>query len=203
MTLIIRNKLVEKEDRNKQLKEIIDGCVRGKRKYQERLFKMYYGKMLSVCMRYMPDQDSAQEIVQVGFIKVFDKLGSYDFNGSFEGWLRRIMANTAIDAIRKSKKDPFLAEDEARTFQDNSPEPMIHEEEIELTGMKAEMAMKAIQSLSPAYLAVFNLYVFENQTHKEIAEILGISEGTSKSNLAKAKANLKKILEKEFDKIHH
>lgn len=189
------------ENDNKQLKEIIEGCIRGKRKYQERLFKLYYGKMLTVCNRYMYDQDSAQEIVQVGFIKIFDKLASYDFNGSFEGWMRRIMANTAIDAIRKAKKDPFLAEDEARSFVDNAPEPFEKEEYLEITGLKAEIALKAIQQLSPAYQAVFSLYVFENQTHKEIGEILGISEGTSKSNLAKAKAKLKAILENEFEKI--
>ncbi len=189
------------ENNDKQLKETIEGCIRGKRKFQERLFKLYYGKMLSVCMRYMFDRDSAQEIVQVGFIKIFDKLESYDFNGSFEGWMRRIMANTAIDAIRKAKKDPFLTEDEARTFTDSEPQPFEQDEAINLVGIKAELAMKAIQSLSPAYQTVFNLYVFENNTHKEIAEILGISEGTSKSNLAKAKANLQKILEKEFEKI--
>ena len=189
------------ENDNRQLKEIIEGCIQRKRKFQEKLFKMYYGKMLTVCMRYMLDHDSAQEIVQVGFIKVFDKLEGYDFNGSFEGWIRRIMANTAIDAIRKSKRDPFLAEDEARTFTDDEPEPFERDEQIEYTGIKAELAMKAIQSLSPGYQSVFNLYVFENYTHKEIAEILGISEGTSKSNLAKAKANLQKMLEKEYNKI--
>ncbi len=85
------------------LKIIIEGCVRNERKAQEQLFKLFYGKMLSVCLRYTVDHDSAQEILQDGFIKVFEKLDSFDFKGSFEGWVRRIIANTAIDAIRKSK----------------------------------------------------------------------------------------------------
>jgi RNA polymerase sigma-70 factor (ECF subfamily) len=152
-------------------------------------------------MRYTKDQDNAQEILQEGFIKVFDKLGTFDFNGSFEGWIRRIMVNTAIDSIRKAKRDPFLAEDEANTFIEDGHNPMDEEEFLSNLSLKAEVAMKAVRQLSPAYQAVFNLYVFENQTHKEIGEILGINEGTSKSNFAKAKANLKKILEEQLKNI--
>lgn len=190
---------MEKEDA--QLKELVEGCILGKRKYQEQLFKKFFGKMKSVCMRYTNDEDSAQEILQEGFIKVFDKLSTFDFNGSFEGWIRRIMVNTAIDSIRKAKRDPFLAEDEANTFVDTGHNPMDEEEFLSTLSLKAEVAMKAIRQLSPAYQTVFNLYVFENQTHKEIGELLGISEGTSKSNFAKAKANLKKILEEQLKKL--
>lgn len=189
------------ENEHAQLKELVEGCIQGKRKCQEQLFKKFYGKMMSVCMRYTKDQDNAQEILQEGFIKVFDKLGSFDFNGSFEGWVRRIMVNTAIDSIRKAKRDPFLAEDEANTFIEDGHNPMDEEEFLSSISLKAEVAMKAIRQLSPAYQAVFNLYVFENQTHKEIGEILGINEGTSKSNFAKAKANLKKILEEQLKNI--
>jgi RNA polymerase sigma-70 factor, ECF subfamily len=189
------------ENEHAQLKELVEGCVIGKRKSQEKLFKMFYGKMLSVCMRYTKDQDNAQEILQEGFIKVFDKLETFDFNGSFEGWVRRIMVNTAIDSIRRAKRDPFLAEDETNTFVDEGHNPMDENEFLTSISLKAEVAMRAIQQLSPAYQAVFNLYVFENQTHKEIGEILGISEGTSKSNFAKAKANLKKVLEEQLKKL--
>lgn len=176
------------------LKIIIEGCVRNERKAQEQLFKLFYGKMLSVCLRYTVDHDSAQEILQDGFIKVFEKLDSFDFKGSFEGWVRRIIANTAIDAIRKSRKMPYLSENGSE-FITETENPMEEAEIQNFRELKAEVAMHAIQKLSPAYRTVFNLYVLEEYTHKEIAEMLGISEGTSKSNLAKAKQNLQRIIE--------
>jgi RNA polymerase sigma-70 factor (ECF subfamily) len=190
-------KNVENKDK---LKEIIEGCLRNKRRSQEELFKLFYGKMLPVCMRYMPDRDSAQEVLQEGFIKVFEKLGAFDYKGSFEGWIRRIIANTAIDAIRKSKKDPYLTDND-NDFKLGASDPMVEREDLEFTDLKAEIAMEAIQKLSPAYRAVFNLFVLEDYSHKEIAELLGISEGTSKSNLAKAKMNLQKILSEKFMNI--
>jgi len=81
------------------LKELVEGCLRNDRRSQEQLFKQFYGKMMVVCLRYISDKDTAQEVLQEGFIKVFDKLGVFDFKGSFEGWIRRIVANTAIDYI--------------------------------------------------------------------------------------------------------
>jgi RNA polymerase sigma-70 factor (ECF subfamily) len=187
------------ENKN-ELKEIIAGCIENKRKSQEQLFKLFYGKMMGVCMRYHRDQDDAQEILQLGFIKVFDKLEGYDHTGSFEGWMRRIFANTCIDAIRKSKKDPIRTEND-EDFVLETENTIEAKEDFELTSIKAEVAMQAIESLSPAYRTVFNMYVIEEYTHKEIGEILGISEGTSKSNLSKAKMNLKKILKEKFTTI--
>ena len=151
-------------------------------------------------MRYKSDRDSAEEILQEGFIKIFDKLDAFDYKGSFEGWMRRIMANTAIDSIRKSKKDPRLTDND-EDFKLGSENPMVIQEELDLIELKADVALEAIESLSPAYRSVFNLYVMEDYSHKEIAEILGISEGTSKSNLSKAKANLQKILKEKFMNI--
>ena len=156
--------------------------------------------MLPVCLRYIPDRDSAQEVLQEGFIKVFEKLEAFDYKGSFEGWIRRIIANTAIDSIRRSKKDPYLTDND-NDFKLGASDPMEEREEIEFTDLKAEIAMLAIQELSPAYRTVFNLYVLEDYSHKEIGEMLGISEGTSKSNLAKAKMNLQKILSEKFMNI--
>ena len=187
-------------ENKEHLEQIIRGCLENNRRSQETLFKLYYGKMLSVCMRYSNDRDSAEEVLQEGFIKIFDKLDAFDYKGSFEGWMRRIMANTAIDSIRKSKKDPFLTDND-EDFKLGAVDPMVVSEELELTGIKAEIAMEAINELSPAYKSVFSLYVFEEYKHKEIAEILGISEGTSKSNLAKAKLNLQKILKEKFMNI--
>lgn len=189
---------MERNVENKeQLKEIIEGCVKNERRAQEQLFKLFYGKMLAVCLRYTSDMDTAQEVLQEGFIKIFDKLEGFDYKGSLEGWIRRIVANTAIDFIRKNKKSPLLTDNDS-DFKLGASDPMIEQEEIEFTGIKAEIAMEAIQQLTPAYRAVFNLYVLEDYSHKEIGEILGISEGTSKSNLAKAKMNLQKILNEKF-----
>lgn len=151
--------------------------------------------MLAVCLRYIQDRDSAQEVLQEGFIKVFENIKGYDNKGSFEGWVRRIMANCSIDAIRKVRKDTHLS-DNVNDFK-YIPEDE-DEEDWDITTLKAEVAMEAIQQLSPAYRAVFNLYVLEEYTHKEIAEKLGISEGTSKSNLAKAKMNLQHYLKQKF-----
>ncbi|MDX1445385.1 RNA polymerase sigma factor [Lishizhenia sp.] len=183
-----------------QLKKIIDGCVAGNRYDQEQLFKMFYGKMLAVCMRYTKDKDSAQEVLQEAFIKIFDKLKDFDFKGSFEGWVRRIMVNASIDATRRLKRQPFRTDETYLFVSDETEEFEIDEQD--LTSIKAELALEAIQELSPAYRTVFNLYAVENYTHKEIAELLDISEGTSKSNYSKAKQNLKKILEHKFVKLH-
>ena len=188
------------KDTSAELKELVDGCIAGKRRYQERFFKTYYGKMMSVCLRYIHDQDTAQEIVQEGFIKVFDKLATYDFTGSFDGWMRRIFANLAIDHIRKTKREAFTEIHDTTAATDGIVNIEM-EEMLDNLGLKADRALKAIEQLSTVYKTVFNLYVFENYSHKEIADLLNISEGTSKSNFFKAKANLRKILEKEFNLI--
>jgi RNA polymerase sigma-70 factor (ECF subfamily) len=178
----------------KELQNIVEGCTKGKRKSQQQLFELYYGKMLGVCMRYAKDNDEAQDMVQNGFIKVFKKIEVFNFTGSLEGWIRRIMANTAIDQIRKNKRDPFNIEDDAQFKNLEEDVPFEEEENEDEIKIKAELAIKAISELSPGYKAVFNLYVMEGYTHKEIAEYLGISEGTSKSNLAKAKEKLRNKL---------
>lgn len=180
---------------NVDLEDVISRCKKSDRRAQEELFRHLYGKMLAVCLRYVHDRDSAQEVLQEGFIKVFDNIKGYDNKGSFEGWVRRIMANCAIDFIRKARKNALLSDND-KDFRDVSEDDA--EEDWDLTSLKAEVAMEAIQQLSPAYRTVFNLYVLEEYTHKEIAEKLGISEGTSKSNLSKAKLNLQHYLKQKF-----
>ena len=184
---------------NDELKELIQRCAAQDRSAQEELFKLFYGKMMGVCLRYTKDRDRAQEVVQEGFIKIFEKLGDFDFVGSFEGWVRRIMVNASIDAIRKRKRQPFST-DEDYVFN-SKYSTQEHNFDEDITKIKGEYALEAIQELSPAYQTVFNLYVIENYSHKEIAQILDISVGTSKSNLAKAKQNLRSILKEKFDKI--
>jgi RNA polymerase sigma-70 factor (ECF subfamily) len=187
-------------ENKEHLKELISGCVKNDRRSQEELFKLFYGKMLGICMRYARDRDTAEEMLQEGFIKIFDKLEAFDYKGSFEGWIRRIVSNTAIDNLRKSKKNPLLT-DKDEDFKLGWSDPIVENEELQFVGLKAEIALEAVQNLSPAYRAVFNLHVMEEYTHKEIAEILGISEGTSKSNLSKAKMNLQRTLKEKFEKI--
>lgn len=182
---------------NDQLKKVIQSCVAGKRSAQKKLFDHFYGKMLGVCMRYTRDNDSAQEVCQEAFIKVFDKLSEFDFKGSFEGWVRRIMVNASIDAHRKKQRFAMSTDEDFLLESTSLYEEDDHFDK-ELTKIKAKHALEAIQALSPAYQTVFNLYVIENYSHKEIADILSISEGASKSNLAKAKQNLRKILKEKF-----
>ncbi|MDZ4750123.1 MAG: RNA polymerase sigma factor [Flavobacteriales bacterium] len=176
-----------------QLKQIIQGCLNGDRKSQHAIYKMFYGKMKAVCLRYTRDQDTAQDVLQEGFIKVFNNMERFTGVGSFEGWVRRIMVNMSIDRFRKSKTDILML------GQDTSSEEFEDEIDVEIDeydkyDFKPEEIIEAMYQLSPAYQTVFNLYVFENYTHMDIAEALGISVGTSKSNFAKAKRNLKKIL---------
>ena len=179
-----------------QLRELIKGCNKGSRKAQEGIYKLLYGKMLTVCMRYTNNADQAQDILQEGMLKVFGNLTKYSFEGSFEGWVRRIMVNTAIDSIRKKKND-FVLLGEDQSIEEYTELVEEEEEEAELS-FKPSQVLEAMQKLTPAYQMIFNLYVFENHTHVEIAEKIGISVGTSKSNLAKAKRNLRKILINDF-----
>lgn len=154
--------------------------------------------MMAVCRRYTRNDDQAKDILQDGFIKVFNNIGKFNFDGSFEGWVRRIIVNTAIDFTRKAKND-YLLMNENQSVEDFENDLLDVEEEEFNIPLNVGDVIKGMDQLSNAYKAVFNLYVFENYSHQEIADTLGISVGTSKSNLAKARANLKKILTKVLD----
>jgi len=174
---------------------LIDGCLAGDPSSQRQLFESQYGKMLGVCMRYASDSDQAKDMVQEGFIKVFKNLERFNRKGSLEGWIRRIIVNNAIDTIRRDKRSPLVVDSEELLDEGAEWDEQSFDEED--APLQVDDVMNAMQRLSPAYRAVFNLYVIEERTHKEIAAELGISEGTSKSNLAKARRNLKKILTDE------
>lgn len=183
----------------KQLQELIDGCLQGDRRSQQLVYKMLYGKMKAVCLRYTKDADHAMDVLQEGFIKVFQNMDKYTGQGSFEGWVRRIMVNLSIDNFRKQKHDLVLLGDR-QNAEDWEDEPEDEDsEEIEYD-FKPNQIIEAMQQLSPAYRTVFNLYVFENYSHQEIADALGINVGTSKSNYAKARKNMKKLLLKNQGK---
>lgn len=172
--------------------DIIKGCLRNDRASQKALYEHFYSKMLGVCLRYSKSSDEAKDILHEAFMKVFNSIKNFNGTGSFEGWVRRIMVNTAIDHIRKNKQNYLIvstvyANEKAANIPDDTDDDFIN-------SISEEEILKAVQELTPAYRTVFNLFVIEECTHKEIAELLDISEGTSKSNLSKAKFNLKKNL---------
>jgi RNA polymerase sigma-70 factor (ECF subfamily) len=187
---------------DKQMQQLIQGCLNGDRRSQQAVYKLLYGKMKAVCLRYTKDSDQAMDVLQEGFIKVFQNMEKYTGVGSFEGWVRRIMVNLSIDRFRKQKNDFLLLnsnmspEDFEDEIEDEADENAVDYD------FKPSQIIEAMQQLSPAYRTVFNLYVFENYTHQDIADSLGISVGTSKSNYAKAKRNMKKILLKNFGKTN-
>ncbi|MBN2670009.1 MAG: sigma-70 family RNA polymerase sigma factor [Bacteroidales bacterium] len=180
----------------KDIKEVIDGCIKGNRKYQEILHKSFYSKMLVACLRYASHRAEAEDLLHDGFIKVYQKLSHYNYQGSFEGWIRRIIVNNSIDYLRKKKEFTIDFDGENEYLLNKYDDHEDVHEEIRLTNYKAQQIIEAIQQLTPAYKAVFNMYVLEDLSHKEIAEELGISIGTSKSNLSKAKVKIKEILER-------
>jgi len=177
---------------------IIKGCIDGDRRSQQALYEHFYGKMMAVCMRYAKDPDESLDMFQEAFIKVFKNLPKYGKKGSFEGWIRRIMVNTSIDHIRKNKKHNQMLE-----LDDKHGSFVIDEEEdagiLEHVSFKDLLDM--VQFLSPAYRTVFNMYIVDGFTHQEIADELKINIGTSKSNLAKAKQKLKKMLLAKIEKL--
>lgn len=166
--------------------DIIQGCIDGNPKMQETLYKMYSPKMFGVCLRYSGHQEDAQDILQEGFIKVFRNLEKFRREGSFEGWMRRIFVNTAIEHYRKSINLYPVSESQENNVEDK--------EWNAFDKLALKDLVKLIQTLSPGYRTVFNLYVVEGYTHREIAEMMGISEGTSKSQLARAKAILQNLI---------
>lgn len=178
----------------KEIKKVVKDCIKGKRSAQQKFYQHFYSKMMGVCYRYTNNPEDAKDLLHDGFMKVFDNLHKFNFKGSLEGWVRRIMVNCCIDHYR-SRKNIFAKDEEV--MKNEVVEPA--EEEIDqLRSLKIGELLECVQELSPAYQAVFNMYVLDGMSHKEIAAALDISEGTSKSNLAKAKMNLRKKLSKEL-----
>ena len=166
---------------------LIKGCIAGDRAFQTKLYDLFASKMLGVCLRYSKNWEEAEEVLQEGFLKVFTYLKNFRGDGSFEGWIRKIMVNCALSRYRnKSTLHPVMGLD--AFHYDAAGQTDI------ASNMDAKELLSLVQSLPPGYRMVFNLYVFEGYKHREIAEALGISEGTSKSNLSDARAFLQKAL---------
>ena len=168
--------------------ELIIGCIKKNRKYQELLYRKYAGKMYAVCLNYAKDRQLAQDILQDGFIKVFSKIKDFQQNGSLEGWIRRIIVNTAIDYHRKVKRYNDLLEQEIKN-EDN-----INSENTIIENINAEDILNHLKKLPSGARMVFNLYAVEGYSHKEISEKLNISEGTSKSQFSRARSLLQQWL---------
>ena len=174
--------------------ELIKGCIQEDESSQRELFHRYAGKMLGVCQRYARSTADAEDIVQDAFIKVFEKIHQFKSEGSFEGWIRRIFVNTAIEQFRKKVKLYNVTEVQENTIEDKELDA------LDLLATKD--IINIVNELSPGYKTVFNMHVIEGYSHKEIADTLGITEGTSKSQLARAKGVLKKMVETRLNKTN-
>ena len=168
----------------------IEGCLEKNTKAQEQLYQLYAGKLFSVCLKYSRNYAEAEDNLQDGFLIIFDKIEQYKFAGSFDGWAKRIMINNVLQQYRKT---PFL-----ELVNDVVDDASI---EIDDENVSLDFLLKIIQELPDRYRLVFNLYVMDDYSHKEIAEMLGITIGTSKSNLARAKMSLKEKIDKSQEKI--
>ena len=181
-------------ERNQNISDsdLIRGCMESDRRMQEELYRRFSPRMYAVCLRYAGNAEEAEDILQEGFIKVFKKLDSFRNEGSFEGWIRRIFVNTAIEHFRRKKYLLPVTEKEENTIEGKYTSV--------LDEMGAKDIMALVQELSPGYRTVFNMYVVEGYTHKEIADQLGISEGTSKSQLSRAKVILQDMVRTHIDR---
>ena len=178
-------------------KNIIEGCIAGDRYMQKLLYQKFASKMLGICMRYCKSKDEAEDVLQDSFIKIFKNITTFKEAGSFEGWIKRIVVNTALNNYRSNFK---------RYFQTEIDE--IHEtsqmQHIANDSLSEKELLKMIKELPEGYRMVFNLYAIEGYTHKEIGEMLEISENTSKSQLSRARVYLqKKLTEYNHETILH
>lgn len=175
------------DDKKRSDSELVRACLEGDESSQRYLYTKYYGLMMGICLRYASDRMEAQDMVQEGFIKIFKALPKFENQGSFEGWMKRIMINNAIDQYRKEARKPYH-DDLDNAYQ------LGHNEVVSGELGKQEL-LALIQRLPKGYRTIFNMYAIEGYNHQEIAAELGISEGTSKSQLSKARKHLQKMLE--------
>ncbi len=177
--------------------QIIAGCKEQKREAQKVLYETYARKMYSICLRYSSDQPSAQDLLQDGFIKVFSHIDSFQEKGSFEGWLKRIFINLALENLRK-KKTIIQTSDDVQNLPDIVDDST---EDNEMYKISESELLKMVQELPRGYSTVFNLYAIEDYSHKEIADMLGISEGTSRSQYVRARQILQEKVKQYLKNI--
>ena len=167
--------------------QIVKGCIDKNAIAQKNLYEKFSRKMMGVCLRYCDSTEEAEDVVQNGFISIFENIESFKGTGSLEGWVRKIMVNTALTNIRKNKKLK-------QNIELDSVEFMLPSDIYQNDSFAAKDLLKIIQTLPVGFKTVFNLYAIEGYSHKEIGEMLNIAEGTSKSQYSRAKAHLQKII---------
>jgi RNA polymerase sigma-70 factor (ECF subfamily) len=181
--------------------DIIKRCKRGDRKAQESVYNLLAGKMFAICLRYCANYEDARDVLHDGFITVFTKIGQFHSEGSFEGWVRRIFVNHAVEYYRNNAKMPVLAglDDSDRHFA--TPEEL--DDDWGAYQLSEAEILALVDELPPQYKVVFNLYVIDGLSHKEISEKLGISDGTSRSNLLRARSILQKSVNDKVDSVSY
>lgn len=180
-----------KKDKTFNLLKVLEGCEANKGSAQKQLFENYYGLAKRICLRYAASSDEVDEMINDGFLKIFAKISFYDRKQSFEAWFRTVLVRTCIDYYRKnSPKVSFIDVQEARYLEQN---------DYLLERLSAEEILELVQKLPPSYRMVFSLNVVEGYSHAEIGEMLGINEGTSRSNLAKARMKLQEWVKRYLD----
>lgn len=167
------------------LEKLIKQCAKNDRRAQKEIYQLYAGKLFSICLKYSKNKEEAQDNFQDGFITIFNKIDQFNFRGSFEGWIKRVMLNTVLLKYRKKRVLNIVSEE--------IPDEVVvdvDDDEISL-----DFLLNLISELPERYRLVFNLYVLDGHSHREISEMLDIAEGTSKSNLARARGILKQKIE--------
>lgn len=177
---------------NDTLENLIKQCQEKNRKAQEEVYLQFSPVLFSICLRYASNYEDAQDVFQEGFVLIFNKIDQFRFEGSFEGWIKRIMVNLSLEKIKKNNRISF-ENYENQLLQDE-------DDDVDEQDFDYQEILENVQNLPPQYKQVFNLYVFEEYSHQEIAELLGISVGTSKSNLSRARNILKRNLLKAVTK---
>lgn len=170
-----------------ELQELINGCIRNERSAQERLYRLFYSRMMAVVRRYIDHEEQAEEVLNNGFLRAFQKIQQYTFSGSFEGWLRKIVFHAVSDYVKQNMRyneKIMLVEKDQYVHKDHA-DRLYYNQLLEL-----------VQSLPDATKAVFNMYVMEGFSHKEIGKMLNISEGTSKWHLSEGRRILKDKIER-------
>lgn len=166
--------------------ELIEGCKKQDRKAQQELFQTYSGRLFSLCCRYVKDKMEAEDVLITSFTRIFERIDQFKGEGSFEGWLKKVVVNESLSYLRRNKSMYLETDIEAANRQPDF-------EKLE-SKLEADDLMKLIEALPTGYRIVFNLYAIDGYSHKEIADQLGISENTSKSQLSRARAHLQKNL---------
>ncbi len=170
-----------------ELEQLIQGCIRNERAAQEKLYRLFYPKMMALVRRYIDHDEQAEEVLNNGYLRAFQKIRQYNFQGSFEGWIRKIVFHAVADYVKQNAKyssQILLVEKDELVHKDHADK------------MYYDQLVRLVQALPDATRTVFNMYVMEGFTHKEIGNIVGISEGTSKWHLSEGRRILKEKIEK-------